>query len=429
MRRIGADLFLKPPLTRDFFMHRLLRTLPWLCLVTWSTGLGSGAAARADGPDAATVYQRVLRSTVWIRAYQGQGKVSTGSGSLVDGKRLLVLTNYHVVGENREVTLLFPAYRDGKLIAEREFYLENLRPLGLRGKVVTRDKKHDLTLVQLGSVPNGARALALAAASVSPGQTVHSIGNPGGSGALWVYTAGKVRQVYHKKWNGKLGDKTEPFEAQVVETDSATNPGDSGGPLVNDRGELVGVTQGGAVGARLLSTFVDVSEVRKFLATQDVATLPAPKAPAPPRDTALGIRDEGKFFSPEFVAKADEEIRDLYRRYGKDFLIETYAGVPADRAEKVRTMSAEEKTKFFRDWARERLRAKEVNGLCLLVCRNPTFLYIDVSGSARPAFDESFIKELLKTVLTQFRDKQYEQGVTEAVRRVRERLAAGSDKP
>jgi S1-C subfamily serine protease len=164
-------------------MHRLLRTLFWLCLATWSAGLGLKAAARAGSPDAAMVYQRVLRSTVWIRAYQGQGKVSTGSGSLVDGKRLLVLTNYHVVGDVREVTLLFAAYRDGKLIAERDFYLENLRRLGLRGKVVARDQKHDLALVQLGSVPNSARALALAAESVSPGQTVHSIGNPGGSGA------------------------------------------------------------------------------------------------------------------------------------------------------------------------------------------------------------------------------------------------------
>jgi hypothetical protein len=410
-------------------MHRLLRTLSWLCLFTWSAGPGSTAVVRADSPDAAKIYQRVLRSTVWIRAYQGQGKVSTGSGSLVDGKRLLVLTNYHVVGDTRDATVLFPAYKDGKLIAERDFYLQHLRRLGIRGQVVARDKTHDLALIQLASVPNGARVLSLAADTVGPGQTVHSIGNPGGSGALWVYTAGKVRQVYRKKWKGKLGDKLEPFEAQVVETDSATNPGDSGGPLVNDRAELVGVTQGGAVGARLLSTFIDVSEVRKFLATGDVAALAAPKGQAPPRETALPIQDEGKFFGPEFVAKTNEEIRDLFRRYGKDFLIETYPAVPADQAEKVRAMSSEEKNRFFHQWARERLRAKEVDGLCLLVCRDPTFLYIDVSGSARPALDESFIKELLKVVLSQFREKQYEQGVTEAVRRVRERLAASADKP
>ena len=105
----------------------------------------------------------------------------------------------------------------------------------------------------------------LAAESPDPGQTVHSLGNPGRSGALWVYTPGKVRQVYSKTWKAKLDDRTHTFEARVIETDSPTNPGDSGGPLVNDKGELVGVTEGGATDAQLLSLFVDLSEVKKLL--------------------------------------------------------------------------------------------------------------------------------------------------------------------
>ena len=65
---------------------------------------------------------------------------------------------------------------------------------------------------------------------------MHSIGNPGTSGALWVYTPGKVRQVYSKKWKAKLDERNiHTFQAKVIETDSPTNPGDSGGPLVNDR--------------------------------------------------------------------------------------------------------------------------------------------------------------------------------------------------
>ena len=54
-------------------------------------------------------------------------------------------------------------------------------------------------------MPDGVPELVLAKASAEPGQSVHSIGNPGGSGALWVYTPGKVRQVYPKKWTAKLG--------------------------------------------------------------------------------------------------------------------------------------------------------------------------------------------------------------------------------
>src|SRR5205823_356163 len=80
--------------------------------------------------------------------------------------------------------------------------------------------------------------------SPQPGQNVYSIGNPGGSSAMWLLTAGTVRQVSRKRWTaGGMGRLFE-LEAEVVETSSPTNPGDSGGPLVNDRGEQVGVTQG-----------------------------------------------------------------------------------------------------------------------------------------------------------------------------------------
>src|SRR5213076_2868989 len=136
--------------------------------------------------------------------------------------------------------------------------------------------------------------------SPDPGQTVHSIGNPGRSDALWVYTPGKVRQVYTKKWRAKLDERTTlHFEARVIETDSPTNPGDSGGPLVNDRAELVGVTQGGATNASLLSTFVDVTEVKRFLASQTVRDVKPPGGAA--HRESFTVRDRAKFFSPEAV--------------------------------------------------------------------------------------------------------------------------------
>src|SRR5207302_618016 len=101
---------------------------------------------------------------------------------------------------------------------------------------------------------------------------------------LWVYAPGRVRQVYRKRWQAKAGDETFTFEARVIETDSPTNPGDSGGPLVNDQGELVGVTQGGAFDARGLSYFIDVAEVRSFLAGRlgDTAAAADPPKPAAP---------------------------------------------------------------------------------------------------------------------------------------------------
>src|SRR4051794_34133681 len=140
------------------------------------------------------VYQSVLKSTVWIISQRPDGTAS-GSGSVIDRRRQLVLTNYHVVGDIDRVTVLFPAYKDGKLIAEKDFYRQNAAKLGIRGHVIDRDRRADLAVVQIDRVPDGAQALPVAGEGVTPGQSVHSLGNPGGSGALWVYTPGRVRQV------------------------------------------------------------------------------------------------------------------------------------------------------------------------------------------------------------------------------------------
>src|SRR5580765_4682075 len=161
------------------------------------------------------VYQNVLKSTVWVHSNRENG-VAQGTGSLIDRRRQLILTNYHVVGDVDRATVFFPAYRDGRPVAEKSYYNQRARELGIRGRVVARDKRADLALIQIERVPDGAQALSLAPAPVQPGQTVHSLGNPGKSDALWVYTPGRVRQVYHKKWRAKIEDRIVNFEAQVV---------------------------------------------------------------------------------------------------------------------------------------------------------------------------------------------------------------------
>ena len=53
---------------------------------------------------------------------------------------------------------------------------------------------HDLALIELiDPLPEGTVELKLAADSADPADRVHSIGNPGASGALRVYTSGTVR--------------------------------------------------------------------------------------------------------------------------------------------------------------------------------------------------------------------------------------------
>ena len=186
-----------------------------------------------------------------------------GTGSLVNLKHRLVLTNVHVIDGAQSLVIRFPGYENGKLIALHDKYEKYP---GINGKVVWADQKVDLALVQLERLPDGVRVLPIAKKAVRPAQQVHSMGNPAASTALWIYTPGKVRQVFHDKWPVMdfLGSKFE-CEAMKIETDSAINAGDSGGPLVDNRCVLVGVTHASNILAQNVSAFIEASEARTLM--------------------------------------------------------------------------------------------------------------------------------------------------------------------
>jgi S1-C subfamily serine protease len=246
--------------------------------------LAAGEPARK--PD--TVYQKTLRATAMIVSDAGQG---TGWVVSLDKKQLL--TCEHVVGKADKVRVIFPAYRDGRVIARRDFY-DDAEPITAR--VVFTDANQDLALLVLDSVPDGVAALKLAAEAPGPGDAVHAVGCPGSSQGLWVYSYGKVRQVTDAEWSD--GPRTRRL-ARVVETQLPLNPGDSGGPLVNDDGELVGVNQGIRSDAQLMSAAIEVGEVKRFLGNA---------AKAPKRRTAA----EAYKLAQEAKARGDWDRAKAY---------------------------------------------------------------------------------------------------------------------
>lgn len=394
---------------------------PAIAFLAIATLVLPAGPTRAD-EDSTKLYDAVLKSVVWINAPVGRTGLATGTGSLIDRKGRLVLTNYHVVGDNDTVTVVFPRFRDGKLVAEREFYVERVRREGIKAKVIARDKRRDLALIRLEDVPDAAKALVLNPDGVRPGQPVHSIGNPGGSGALWVYTPGKVRQVYRKRWKCKLGDEVLTCEGAVIETDSAINPGDSGGPLVNDKGELVGVTQSKAIEADLLSTFVDIQEVRRFLADHDVKPETAEVKPVP-KEPRSAVRDTAKFFGDDAVKKASALLVEAEKKSGRAVVVETLSMPPGMTAEKAKALTADERKRLFTELAEERLRSERIDGALILVCREPSHLRVEISEKAREFLSEKDKDKIVDTLLARFRQKDFDAGLIEAAETLRAKLA------
>src|ERR1700722_6171329 len=108
---------------------------------------------------------------------KSSGNTGYGTCFVADLERKLVVTNVHVVSGVNDVRVAFPRYDiNGKVLTESGAYTFNDY---INGKVLYRDQKRDLALVQMNSLPRGIQALALAPQSIELGEPIYSIGNSG----------------------------------------------------------------------------------------------------------------------------------------------------------------------------------------------------------------------------------------------------------
>ncbi|HER43112.1 MAG TPA: PDZ domain-containing protein, partial [Candidatus Eisenbacteria bacterium] len=150
----------------------------------------------------------------WRRFFNGpseQEQNNLGSGVIVsrDG---YILTNNHLVGGAREVTVLL---HDGR---------------ELEAEVVGADARSDVAVIKIeeGDLPEITLG---SSAGLRLGETVLAIGYPFGIGE--TVTKGIISA------QGRALKLVE-YE-DFIQTDAAINPGNSGGALINDKGELIGI--------------------------------------------------------------------------------------------------------------------------------------------------------------------------------------------
>jgi len=173
------------------------------------------------------VVERLRRSTVQIKAHRN------GSGSGViwsrDGR---IVTNAHVVEGAQSSGAVEVELWDGR---------------GLPGKIVKRNRRRDLAVLQVeasglpASTPGDSNALRV-------GELVIAVGNP--LGFIGAASTGVVHQVKNRSW---------------VVSQLRLAPGNSGGPLANARGEVVGINTMIAAGG--LAFAIPSQVVNRFLST------------------------------------------------------------------------------------------------------------------------------------------------------------------
>lgn len=138
---------------------------------------------------------------------------SLGSGVIVDSKKGLILTNYHVIKSADEIRV--------KLLDGGTF----------KADLVGFDPETDIAVLKIG----GGKLVSIELSdsdSLKVGDFVVAIGNPFGLGQ--TVTSGIVSAL------ARSGLGILDYE-DLIQTDASINPGNSGGALVNLEGGLIGI--------------------------------------------------------------------------------------------------------------------------------------------------------------------------------------------
>jgi len=163
---------------------------------------------------------------------------NAGAGIIFDGRRGLIVTNYHVTEGAKE---LFVTLRDG-----RRF----------RARVIGSEPHVDIAVLQIPA-HNLPKAKFGSSENMKEGSWVIAIGNPFGfSNTVTVgVISAKGRQLPDE--NVLLDD--------LIQTDAAINPGNSGGALVNSRGEVIGINVAMRPGAQGIAFAIPIETVREVV--------------------------------------------------------------------------------------------------------------------------------------------------------------------
>jgi S1-C subfamily serine protease len=220
------------------------------------------------------------RSAVWVVTPNG-----TGSGFLLDRQRGLFVTAHHVIRDKPTVRVVFPEYRGGQLLRDRQWYRSRRTTLGIPAKVVRYSRERDLALVQVANptrIPTRARPVRLAESEPQPGNRIHLIsGVPTTRPTAFAHISGRVLGIGWRTSITRSGSVRSSRARREIHSTMPSRGGNSGAGVIDNRGELVGVHVAGMRGSGI-GVSVVVGELRPFL-LGTVGTFPgrAPRSTAP----------------------------------------------------------------------------------------------------------------------------------------------------
>ena len=202
---------------------------------------------RTRGAPDVLLFKKAAPSVVLILRKDG----AFGSGSLLNNGN--IISNRHVVGDDRQVTVVFkPSDPSGKPKADEV----------VQANVIKLDVQRDLALLRPTSIPTRHGLEISTEDSIDVGTDVVAIGHP--TGKDWTFTKGIV-SAFRPDYEWSYGPNDSKHIATVIQTQTPLSPGSSGGPLLTEDGQIVGVNSFITSGAEGLNFAIAAKEIRFFL--------------------------------------------------------------------------------------------------------------------------------------------------------------------
>ncbi len=131
---------------------------------------------------------------------------------------------------------------------------------------------------------------------------------------------------------------------------------------------------------------------------------------------AGGIQDDGAFFSEFAKVNAKGTINDVATRLHKDIAVQTFAAVPEDMKSTVLHSDKAATNRGFSQWAEKLAHAKGVNGVLILLVKQPAHLQVVIgTDTQRQAFTLLDRETLVQRMLANLRQKKNDDALIDAV--------------
>ncbi len=190
--------------------------------------------------------------------------ISSGSGIIIgqNDTELLIVTNYHVVADSKELTVVF-SHEEAEALSGDTSYMNVAQIKGY-------DDEKDIAViaVKLSEIDSDTKSKIKVAAignsdEIKLGSGVVAIGNALGYGQSVTHgiVSAVKREVTMEGVSG--GEITNEY----IQTDAAINSGNSGGALLNMKGELIGINSAkiSATGVEGMGYAIPITDVEELI--------------------------------------------------------------------------------------------------------------------------------------------------------------------